>query len=267
MPYIIDDQTIIEGPPPGLSKGLERRDFSAFPVGYVKAAPPWDIPLLSDQEILEGIKRQNEEQSSLWHVRERGNNGQRIPALDQNGQGYCWAYSTTSVCMLLRVAAGLPYVRLSGHMIGCLVKGYRDQGGWNAVSAEFAAEHGIASVEKWAEKSMSRSNDTPEMRADAKRHMNFEYMELDDGGPNLPRQMATAYLKGWGLMKDQNFWSHSIMGLRIVDWKPGTQYPLTDDILNSWTDRWGENGVGRQTGSRALAQGCIAIRAVSPSMT
>lgn len=260
---VIDDNTPFPAPPPGQSMGLIPRDFMRCPVGYLPVARAFDLPLMTDEEIEEGIKRQEAEQSSLQHVRNRGDNGNPIPSLDQNGQGFCWAYSTTCGIMLGRVAAGLPYVRLSAHMIGCLVKGYRDQGGWNAESVAKAAELGVPSVQFWPEKSMSRSNDTPAMRENAAQHKLIEFMDLDDGGANLQRQMATCLLNNIPYASDHNWWGHSICAVRLMKWKP----TITVRIWNSWTDSWSDRGMGDLAGSKAIPQGAIAIRVSKPSLT
>ena len=259
----IDDNTAIPPPPPGQGMGLVPRDFRACPQGYLgMTARPFDLPLLTDEEIEAGIREQAANQSSLQHIRDKAANGQRIPSLDQNGQGYCWAYSTTSAIMLARAVANLPYVRLSAHMIGCLVKGYRDQGGWNAQSVDFATANGVASVEAWPEKSMSRSNDTPTMRENAKLHTIIEAMDLDEGGENLKRQMATCLLLNIPYASDHNFWSHSVCACRLIQWKP----TIKVRIWNSWSDAWSDNGMGDLEGSRAIPQGAIAIRATTPSV-
>jgi hypothetical protein len=257
----INDNTPVPGPPPGKSMGLVPRDFKALPAGCYAAAPAFDIPLLTDDDIEAALRAQNSGATmSLQHIRDIADNGKPIPSLDQNGQGYCWAYSTTSASMLARAAAGMPYVRLSGHMIGCLVKGYRDQGGWNAQSVSFAAANGIASTEFWKEKSMARSNDNAEMRANAKQHQLFEFMELDDGGPELKRQMATCLLMGIPYASDHNWWSHSVCACRLVSWNP-----LKVLIWNSWSNSWSDNGMGVLEGNRAIPNGAIAVRVSRPS--
>lgn len=257
----ITDNTPVPTPPAGQSMGLIPRSFTKNPVGSYPMARAFDLPLLTDDEIEAGIRAEADgTKLSLQHIRDRANNGQRIPSLDQNGQGYCWAYSTTSASILARAAAGMPYVRLSAHMIGCLVKDYRNQGGWNAQSVEFAAEHGIASTEFWKEKSMSRSNDTPETRANAKQHQLFEYMDLDDGGENLKRQIATCLLLGIPLAMDFNWWGHSVCGVRLMSWKP-----FKPRIWNSWTDSWSDEGMGDLEGNRGMPNGCIAVRVSRPS--
>lgn len=253
----ISDSTPVPAPPPGQGMGLIPRDFVQFHVGYYEAAPAFSMRLMSDQEIEEGIRRQAEEKSSLQDIFHR----HEMKALDQNGQGYCWAYSTTSGIMLGRVAAGLPYVRLSGHHIGCLVKGYRDQGGWNSQSVDFASKNGVASVEYWGEKSMSRSNDTAEMRANAKLHMALEYMDLDNGGERLKRQIATCLLNNIPIATDYNWWGHSVMAGRLISWRP-----FKTRILNSWA-RWSDRGWGDLEGSRAIPNGAIAIFVSTPSLS
>jgi len=255
----IGDDTDIPEPPPGQGMGLEPRDFMRCPQGYLGVvARPFDLPLLTDQQIEEGIKNQELERSSLQHVRDRGDNGKPIKSLDQNGQGFCWAYSTTAGDMLALAVSGRPHVRLSAHMVGCLVKGYRDQGGWNAQSVAFAAENGVASVEYWLEKSMGRQNDTPEMRADAKSRAIMEYMDLAEGGELLLRQMATCLLTNIAYASDHNWWGHSVCAVRLMRWKP----TIKVRIWNSWTDSWGDAGMGDLEGSKAIPNGAIAIRAV-----
>lgn len=251
----INDASDLPDVPPGQSMGLVPRDFRRFPVGHLPMARPFDLALLTDQQIEEAIRKKDAEKSWLQDIRDRGDNGGRIKSLDQNGQGYCWAYSSTAAAMLARSDAGLPYKRLSGHMIACIIKNYRDEGGWNSLSCEFAAVHGIASVETWPEKSMSRSNDTPAMREEARTRRVMEYMDLDDSGANLKRQLATALCNNMPCMVDYNWWSHSITACRLVSWNP-----FKIRIWNSWTDSWSDAGMGDLEGSRAIPNGSIAVR-------
>ncbi|MBC7771066.1 MAG: hypothetical protein H7210_01095 [Pyrinomonadaceae bacterium] len=223
-------------------------------------AKPFDLPLIDPSEYDDRINEQEKNQSSLQHLRDSVY-GQRIPSLDQNGQGYCWAYSSTSAMMLARAFAGLPYVRLSAHKVACLEKNYRDEGGWNAVSIEHIAEKGVPSVQFWPEKSMSRANDTPEMRANSLLHMNVEWMDLAEGGEELKKQMATCLLSNIPYASDHNWWSHSICACRLIKWNP-----LTVRIWNSWGE-WSDNGMGDLVGSKAIPQGAIAVRVVTPSVT
>lgn len=264
MPFIIDDNTPVPAPPPGQGMGLVPRDFAVYPVGYLMCAKPFDVPLMDDQGIEAGIVQQRAEQSSLKHLRERGFDGKPIRSYDQNGQGYCWSYSSTCNCSLVRLRDGQPWERLSAHKVACLEKNYRDQGGWNAVSVAHIAEHGVPSEDLWPAKSMSRSNDTPEMRANAALHKFTEWMDLDDGGERLKRQIATALLSNFPIAVDYNWWGHSVCAVELVSWGPNGSN-LSYYIWNSWTDSWGEDGMGILKGSKALPNGAIACRAATAS--
>lgn len=255
-------QSSIVDPPPGAGMGLVPRDFSLYPIGYLMHAKPFDLPLLTDQQIEDGIKRQEAEKSSIMHLREKYANGSRVPSYDQNGQGYCWAYSSTCAAFCARMVAGLPYVRLSAHKVGCFVKSYRDQGGWNSQSVEHIATFGVPSEQLWPAKSMSRSNDTPEMRANAEQHKITEWMDLADGGPDLKRQIATALLSNMPIAVDFNWWSHSVCAVKMVSWSP-----FKFIIWNSWSDSWSDAGMGVLADSKAIPQGAIAVRVSTPSIT
>lgn len=247
--------TQFTSPPIGQGMGLVPRDFMKFPQGYLMYARPFDLPLYTDQEIQEGIATQEREQSSLQHLRDRAANGSRMPSYDQNGQGYCWAYSSTCAASLARVAANMPYVRLSAHKVGCLVKGYRDQGGWNSQSIEHIAQYGVPSEDLWPAKSMSKSNDNEAMRANALLHRITEWMDLAEGGELLERQLATCLLLNFPVAVDFNWWGHSVCAVRLISWRP-----FKIRIWNSWRDSWSDAGMGDLEGSKARPNGAIAVR-------
>lgn len=244
---------------PSQSKGLIKRNFFTHPQGYLgKVAEPFNMPLIDESEIDDRIREQEVQQSSLQHIRDQGNYGQRIPALDQNGQGYCWAYSTTSAVTLLRAFNNQPYKRLSGHMLGCLIKGYRDQGGWNGESLKFASQGGIATTDTWKEKSMSKSNDTPAMRQDAANQTVQEWWDLAEDSSTVKRQLATTLLLNIPTMVDFNWWSHSVCAVRLLAYKPVFKIR----IWNSWTDSWEDAGMGDLEGNHAIPNGAACPRVV-----
>lgn len=228
MPFIIDDTTPDFIHSPGnFAKGHIPRNYEKYKVGFYAAAPPLQIPLIPRGEYVDRIKDMNANKSRVSDIRRRsGPNGGPIPSLDQNGQGYCWGYSCAIVIMLVRAIMNQPYVRLSGHMIGCLVKSYRDEGGWCGLSLEFVERYGVASVETWKEKSMSRSNDTPEMRADALRHKvshSWADMQASVYDRNLNEDQAmTLLLTSTPIQGDFNHWGHSV---GLMDPTIASEYP------------------------------------------
>lgn len=268
--------------PSHFSKGLIPRDYEKYPQGFYKSAPPMDIPLIPRDQWVERIKDMDANKSRLSDIRRRsGPGGKPIPSLDQNGQGYCWAYSCTMTIMLARALMNQPYVRLSGHMVGCLVKNYVDEGGWCGLSLEFVEKNGIASVDFWEEKSMSRSNDTAAMRENAKLHV-AAYSWADMSASVYDRnftedQAMTLLLTRTPIQGDFNHWSHSVCLMDPVlvnERKAMTNLASLDfndpkDLavyaaafgkrgLNSWTDDWGDVGEFTLTGSKALLDGGVA---------
>jgi hypothetical protein len=273
--FIIDDESlrnpvlrdkvfcpVINGEVKG--HGLVPRDRNRYPPAMFD--PPRDMPLIPQSKWDEKIAEQDREEASLEHVRNRsGPGGAMIPALDQDGQGYCWAYSTTMAVMLLRAVGNQPYVRLSAHAIGCKMKNFADIGGWCGLSAKFHREQGCPSVQFWTEKSMSRSNDKPEVWANAALHkVTEEWADLtrDVYDQNLTaEQVATCLLSGIPVAVDYNEWSHSICAFRLVRVEAGSYSPK---ILNSWTNQWGENGTGIIRASWDI-DGAVALRVTGAS--
>lgn len=260
--------------------GLIPRDYSQHPVGFY--ASPMTMPLIPRSEWVDRIKDMAANKSRLSDIRRRGGpNGTPIPSLDQNGQGYCWAYSCTMAVMLQRALMNQPYVRLSGHMVGCLVKSYADEGGWCGLSLDFVQKNGIASVDTWKEKSMSRSNDTPEMRADAKKHIVADaWVDLQASvyDRNLSEDQAmTLLLTRTPIQGDFNWWGHSVClmdpvlvseakaacDLGSLDFNSAKDLEVYAAAfgkkgINSWTDGWGDLGEFTLTGSKAILDGGVA---------
>jgi len=221
--------------------------------------PPHDLKLIPRSEWSDRIKKKTQEKSWLTDLR-------NFPALDQNGQGFCWAYSTTSCVMLLRRVMGQPDVRLSAHAIGCMVKNFRDEGGWCGLSAKFHRERGCPSVQYWPEKSMSRSNDKPETWENAKKHIvTEEWVDLSKAvyDQNLSFDaVATCLLCNIPVAVDFNHWSHSVCAIELVETERNS-FGLK--ILNSWSDQWGDKGTGILRGSKAIPDGAVALRVTGAS--
>lgn len=265
-PLILDDSTSNDiWHPPGFGTGYVPRDYSVDPPEMFD--PPSQMTLIPRSEWDARIQEQEEQKSSLWHLRQKAADGEQMPTLDQNGQGYCWAYSTTRCVMYTRAMANQPYIRLSAHAIGCMVKGFRDEGGWCGLSAKFHRERGCPSVEYWPEKSMSRSNDKPEVWGNAALHkVTEEWVDLTRNvyDQNLTvEQLATCLLLNIPVAVDFNHWSHSVCAIQLVKVESGS-YGIRID--NSWTDGWGEQGTGILRGGKEVPDGAVAIRVSGASL-
>lgn len=273
------------------AKGLVPRNYSTHPHCYAANAVPFEalnMPLTPRNEWIERCREMAANKSRISDIRRTsGPNGGHIPSLDQNGQGYCWMYSGTMAVMLVRAIMNQPYVRLSAHAGACMVKNFRDEGGWGALGLQWLTEKGQPSVEMWPEKSMSRSNDRPEVWANALLHRVSEsWVDLSPPvySRNLTEDQAmTCLFNRCPLIGDFNHWGHSVCLMDPVlvselatNDLGSLDFNNPDDLaiyaaafgkrgINSWTDGWGDLGEFTLTGSKAILDGGAAIRAVRPS--
>jgi hypothetical protein len=250
--------------------GLTPRDYTRDPVGSSEYAQPFDevFPLIPREEWPERIADMKGTKSRLSDI-------YRQEALDQNGQGFCWAYSSAACWHALNALAGGEPTRLSPHAIACIIYNYQDRGAWGKVSFDYMVKNGCPSEEYWPQQSMRRSNDTPEMRADMAKHRFTEgYVDLNPPHPadaNLTEdQQMSVLLSGLPMVGDHNWWGHSICQLDAVDMNPSLgQQGLNDPnrwgrlIINSWGRSWSENGFGILKGRKGIADGGLAPRAIT----
>lgn len=246
--------------PRSYAKGYVERDYKLYPKEMF--SPPSEIPLIPRSDWQAIIQEQEEQQSSLEHIWRRVH-GSKIKSahLDQNGQGYCWAYSVTHSIMIARARDNQEPKRLSAHGVACKVKNFKDEGGWCGLSADFIRNNGVPTVETWKEKSMSRQYDNPATWEEASKYkITEDYVDLtiDVWGQNLTYdQTITCLLMNIPCALDFNWWGHSVCGVRAV-WKDGQAIPR---ILNSWAG-WGDDGFGDLQGQRGIPDGGVATRGV-----
>jgi hypothetical protein len=275
---VIDDKNYLEHCEPVVINGekttfgLVPRNYNTHPIGCYGAVPwvPSQIKLIPREEWSSRIKDKQQAQSQLSDIRLAGNDGKMVPSLDQNGKGYCWAHSTTHAVMLNRMVANDPYEPLSAYAIACIIKNYADEGGWGALSMDFAIKRGIPSQKYWAQQSMSRSNDNEATWVNAALH------KVTDGWVDLSvapydrdfsfDQEMSCLLQNIPVVKDENWWGHSICGLDAYEFD--SSLPLSDinrwgvRIWNSWSDSWSDRGMGLLRGNKAVSNGAVASRVV-----
>jgi hypothetical protein len=269
-------------PPAGQGMGLIPRDFVKVPCGSMPGAPMTARAKIPRSEWPERIRDLTAAKALLSDVRNTGMNGGVIPSRDQNGRGYCWAHSTVSAALIARAKANAPFADLSAYAIACIIKNYRDEGGWNGESMEFLRGRGCPTSEFWPQQGTSRSFDKPETWANAALYKDTEWEDIAEG--DFDMQM-TLLLEGCPHPLDLNWWSHSICACDPVDGVSGfTDFRLESGklatmqefdviwevaefgaaygirIWNSWGDSWGANGMGTLTESKARNNGAISLR-------
>lgn len=252
--------------PKDVQFGMVPRDYSVSPEAMF--APPSDMELIPESEDDARYDEQEALQSSLEHIYLSGpNGGPAFVNLDQNGHGYCWAYSTGHSIMMDRLRRNLPQVRLNPHATAAIIKRGRDEGGWCGLSADFGRENGYAiegnAPGQWPLHSRNLSNDTPQLRAGmAKYKIEEDWTDMTRQvyDRNLTqRQVATCGFNNIPGPRDYNWWGHSVCGLRWVRVEKGAWGQL---ILNSWKN-WGRHGLAVLLGSKAVCNGGLAIRLTS----
>lgn len=246
--------------------GLVPRDYSVDPESMFAA--PSDMKIIAKGDWDAYYDEQEAQQSSLEHIYLSGpNGGPAFVNLDQNGNGYCWSYSTGSSIMLDRLKRNLAPVRLNPHGPAAIIKRGADQGGWCGQSAAFARDYGYpeegTGPGQWPLHSRNLKYDTPECRAEmAKRKTEEEWVDLtrQQYDQNLTMdQIATCGLTNIPGPGDYNWWSHSVCRVRWVRIEKGSWGQL---ILNSWKG-WGRHGLGVLVGNKAVANGALGIRLTS----
>lgn len=280
------------------ARGLIPRDFKTHPLGCYEGIPKWvvDMPTIPRSEWSERARDQLKAGRRCSDFRRRGKNGSIIESRDQNGRGYCWFHSGTSAVLVQRARMNEPYADLSAYAGACKIKNFRDEGGWGAQGVDFMMKYGIPTSEFWPQKATSKGYDNDKTWANALLHRVTEgWMDMNAGqyDRNLTwDQYVTCWLLGESTVNDYNWWGHSVCGLDVVEGAQTRKFcrdPISGKLLslkafnllwamddevmagfgcriwNSWGDSWSDKGEGLLTGSKAVPDGGVALRVVTPS--
>jgi len=224
-------------------------------------AAPNGMKTYSESELDALYDEQERAESSLEHLYLREWVG---PCLDQNGDGYCWAYSTGGAVMMRRLALHLPFVRLNPHSVAAIIKGGRDEGGWAGLSLAKAREIGYAEEGKGPGQWPLHSRNAAYFKDEAVRESMLKYRITDDwydlGKPAYSQQLKdaqrwTCMFNGCPVPTDRNVWGHSTCDIRYVRIEKGSWGWLT---LNSWKG-WGRRGLAVLRGKYLKSDGAVSV--------
>jgi len=270
IPIIDLENTTPEGDamlrPGGVEFGAVPRDYSVQPQEMF--ASPTEMKQIPESDWDAYYDEQEAQKSSLEHLYLSGPDGGPVfPNLDQNGDGYCWAYSTAHAVMMDRLRRNLPYRRLNPHSVAAIIKKGENEGGWCGLSAQFMKENGCAlegsTAGTWPLHSRDLKYNTPELRAVMKQYrIDEDWYDLTKQVYNqslTQQQVATCLFQNTPVPSDFNWWGHSVCSIRKVRLERGSWGLM---ILNSWKN-WGRHGLAVLRGSQAIPNGAVAIRSTT----
>lgn len=249
--------------PSDLSFGAVPRDYSVDPVEMRDS--PSAMQLVPESEWDARFDEDDANETSLEHIYLRGGKP-AFEFLDQNGFGDCWAHSTAHCIMLGAMLQGQPVVRLNGVAVATMLN--RLNGGWFGLSMKFGRENGYPEIGtgpgQWPYQSR-HGKDTPELRANMKRHVVLE--DWYDLGKQVydqeltKNQIATCSFNNHPQAHDYTKFGHSMACLRYVRYEKGAWGPL---ILNSWQG-FGYYGLAVLAGM--LPDNSGSLRSTTPSVS
>lgn len=283
---LIGDHTPIDHPDTNAGmKGCVPRDYGRHPVGTY--APPSQIKLIPRSEWKDRIAAMTANKSRISDVRRIGNNGAKIPSLDQGQVGYCWAHSTTQGVHMVRAIMNQPYVPLSAYSVAATIKNGADEGAWGALSMDFIQARGVWPQSLWPQGDRKVRSPGDPGWVEAKKYIITDGWE-ELGSAVYDRNMSfdqamTLMMVRTPTVLDFNWWSHSVLGIDPVDGNVHANGLRNDSgklatpseieamlgvgtatdgfcirILNSWGDVWSDNGMGVLSGSKAIPDGAVA---------
>lgn len=243
------------------STGAVPRDFAIDPVEMRDSPSQMKLYSESEWDALYDAGEANED--SLEHLYLRGGKP-AFEFLDQNGFPDCWFHSTAHAVMVDCMKQNVPVPRLNA-VAGATLIGRLD-GGWSGLSMKFIRDHGCPVVGtgpgEWPYQSR-RGSDTPELRANMKRHRNLEDwydLSKEVWDQDLTKlQLATCLFNNLPAPSDYNRFGHAMLSLRLVRIERGSWGILT---LNSWK-RFGHHGLCVL--ANMWPDGACALRSSTPA--
>lgn len=243
MSFIIDPLN----PPPapdGFSKGLEPRPVEFGKLPYAAA---WTGTPLTAAELKEQIAYRKANRIGLIGRSKAAGVGIK----NQNGTNYCWAFGTIRMLELTRLQMGEEHVPLSPASVACLIKNYKNNGGWGGECLAGIKKWGVAPESLWPEHAIDKRYDNEQSREARKAFNVTDFVDIPDDFYSvmtlLVRDIPCSVAFDW--------WGHLVCAVEpdIVNNQLGYW------IDNSWNTTWGTAGRGFITGSKADPSEAYAV--------
>lgn len=237
--------------------GYVPRDYTKDPVGF--SIPEFTGKVYPRSEWDELIDLQEKNQSSPWHW-----HVQNCEIKSQARTNFCWCFGTVSGVETRYAMTGINPPNLSPTSTACLIKDFKNQGGWGTEACRGIQKYGIAEHRHWPTNSFDR---TLPVRHDVRSNMHMhDLIDFEDLGYNRFDAVMSALLDPHDPSPVTGGFMYSFSGphlvllLRAV--KVGGEYGVV--FANSWGKGWGVEGYGVLVGKDAIPQEAVRIGSVKP---
>jgi hypothetical protein len=185
----------------------------------------------------------------------------KIPAKNQDGLNYCWAYASVSCVEAIRALQGQPFVELSPESVAGPIKNWRNDGGWGQDALDRLASVGACRADFMdAPNSRSPRRWAAGWEADCANHkITAAWANIDDGEFDA---VMTAALLRLPVSIGLDWWEHQVMITGPVDLGNG-KYGV--EFRNSWGSDYGTDGFDTLTEAKAQPSGSFACVSVGVS--
>lgn len=248
--------------PAGQSRGLVPRDWRSAPhgeawLGASKFPKHLVIPRNEwDQRIAEMESTKSRLSDLILEI--------GLECKDQNGTNFCWINAPTHcveimLCLQNQKREDGSLIVLSPASIGCIIKNFRNQGGWGQEGLDKIIERGLCDVRDWPPNAIDRKFNTEAAWQIAKRYRVTEWWDLT---PRSFDEKMSCHFMRIPTADGYNWWSHEVTGYDPVKVRPGV-YGARE--RNSWAMSYGDKGFFILEERKATPDDCCCPRVILPS--
>lgn len=198
------------------------------------------IPLVPRSQWAERIAAMERTKTRLSDIYKR----QKLPVQNQNGFGWCHAYSPVNAIMLLRAIQNQPYKRLSEASVAGPVTNWRNEGAWIGQDLEQITRVGCAEWEMVPEFCTNSRKAKEGWEENAAQYCVVEWAELPSR--NFDAVMACLFAR-LPVCVGLNWWGHAVTYHDPI--KTPSGYGVR--FLNSWSGDYEDGGWGMLAEGRA----------------
>ncbi len=240
-------------------KGYISRDYEDVPEFSVFADYSNEFAVIPRSQWWERYQEQKEAKSSALDRHQRN-----CEVYNQGSLPYCWQYACVAA-MANVMSRDLDHVPdLNPHSTACIVKNYAKRGGFGAEGCKGLVEHGCATKAFWPGYSMDRNlKSDRSVKLNMQRNRMVEFREISREG--IWDSLVSALLNGHPTAVGYNWWRHEVcaLGASFESERDAKAGKAKITFVNSWGKRYGNQGYGELTGSKAVpfeATACVQIK-------